>query len=66
MIPDSARQGSHASIAPIGFTLTAKETDGTLSDTDDLNPEGKEHQATSSLQGIVDQNRWHHDHLSMP
>ena len=42
------------------------ETDAALSDNDDLNPEGKTVARTSTVQAVVDQDRWHYYHLSTP
>ena len=43
-----------------------KDADGTPSDNDDQNREGKRDQTTSTIQAVVDQDRWHYYHLSTP
>jgi hypothetical protein len=42
-----------------------RETDAPLSN-DDLNPERKGDEGTSTVQVVVDQDRWHYYHLSTP
>jgi uncharacterized protein YjbJ (UPF0337 family) len=42
------------------------ETDAAPRDNDDLNTEGKRDEGTSTVQALVDQDRWHYYHLSTP
>ena len=42
-----------------------KEADGSLGDHDD-NPEGGSDHATSTVHPVVDQVRWHYNHVSTP